>query len=462
MRIPFALQSYEHESKPLSAQRVVNCFSEIQPKDAKSPAALLFRPGLKAFSTIGSGPIRGVHEMADELYAVSGNALFSVDASGTGTNLGSVGSTSTGLVSMADNGNQLVVVNDNDGYVYDRLLGTLTQITDADFQQSSDVAQLDNYHIFIKLNSDQFFLSALSDPTSYDPLDFATAEGDSDLLVKIATDNKQLVLFGTDTTEVWYNSGNVFPFDRVSGVFIQEGLGAKYSVASLDNTLFWLSKNGVVFKLDGFTPLRVSTHAIEQAIKDISNFGDARAFDLKWKGHIFYILTFPDEATFVYDAATQLWHEWETFGQMGFIGCCHAQAYRKEIVGDQDAGKLYTLEDSAKDDDGTLIQKIATGAPLYASGKWAFMPSFEAIFETGVGVTAGQGSDPQAMMEYSDDGGRTWSNSLWRDLGKIGKYQTRTIWRRLGRFKERTIRVTVSDPVATRLLGANADLVGEA
>lgn len=461
MRVPFAIQSYRHESLPLSAQRLVNCYAENQPRDAKSPVAVLFRPGLKAFSTIGTGPIRGLVEMDDVLYAVSGTRLFKVDASGVGTDLGSIGSNSTGLVSLAENGNQLVVVNDNTGYVYDKGPGTLSPITDPDFGLATTVIVLDGYHVFLRPNSDQFFLSAQRDPTDYDALDFATAEGESDRLVNMAVDHKQLLLFGTDTIEPWYNSGDVFPFDRISGAFIQSGLGAKFSVANLDNSVFWLAKEGVVFRLDGFTPQRVSTHAIEQAIASAANFGDARAFGFRWKGHAFYVLTFPNEFTFVYDAATQLWHEWESFGQDGFRGSTHVEVYRKNIVGDEASNRLFSLDDAIRLDDGEPILRIATGAPLYAAGEIAFMPSFEAVYETGVGLTSGQGENPQAMMQYSDDGGRTWSSEIWRSLGKIGEYEQRVMFRRLGRFRERVVRLTVSDPNAVRLLGANAELVGE-
>lgn len=461
MRIPFAVQSYQHESLPLSAQRVVNCFPEHQPQEAKSPVALLFRPGLKLFSTVGTGPIRGVVEMNGVLYVVSANRLFKVDSGGVATSLGTVGTTTTGLVSMDENGTQLVILNDNDGYVYDRILNTLVKITDPDFGKAVAVKVLDSYHIFVRPNSGQFFISALNDPTSYAALDFATAEGDSDILVNIAVDHKQLLLFGTDTIEPWYNSGDVFPFDRVSGAFIQSGLGAKFSIANLDNSVYWLAKEGVVFRLDGFTPRRVSTHAIEQAISKFPNFGDARAMAIRWKGHAFYVLTFPQEATFVYDAATELWHEWESFGQKGFIGSSHVEVYGRHVIGDEAAANIYILDDDARTDNVDPIQRLATGAPLYATGTIAFMPMFEAVFETGVGATVGQGSDPQAMMQYSNDGGRTWSSEIWRSMGKIGEYEKRVVWRRLGKFRERTIRWTVSDPVVVRFLGANADLVGE-
>lgn len=460
-RVPFTLQSYTHESLPVSAQRVVNWYAEQQPPEAKSPAVLLPRPGLKDFSTIGTGPIRGTHEMDEVLYAVSGSNLFKVDQSGTGTDLGSIGTNATGLVSMADNGNELVVVNDNTGYVYNKTTNALAQITDADFPSVIAVTVLDRYHVYPKLNSDQFILSDRRDATSYDPLQFATAEGDPDTLLNIHVDHRQLLLMGRRSIEPWYNSGEDFPFSPVSGAFIDTGLGAKYAVASLDNTTFWLGDDGIVYRLSGFTPQRVSTHAIEQAILGFSSLGDARAFGMRWKGHALFVLTFPDEATFVYDAATNLWHEWETYGQKGWIGCCHTKVYDKDIVGDQNAGKLYTLEDETYDDAGDPIQWIATGAPYYSAGDWAFMPWFEMVFESGVGLTSGQGEDPQAMLRWSNDGGRTWSNEVWRSIGKIGEYRKRTVWRRLGRFKERVVQVTVSDPVAARMIGANAEVIGQ-
>lgn len=460
MRIPFTVQSYKHESLPLSAQRVVNYYVEAAPQEAKAPAILLPSPSLTNFSTVGSGPIRGVHQMAEVLYTVSGSNFFKVDESGVETDLGSIGINATGLVSMADNGTELVVVNDNDGYVFNRTLNTLAKITDPDFPKVSSVAQLDGFHLYPKLNSDQWIISALRDATAYDALDFATAEGDPDTLVNIHVDHRQVLLMGQRTIEPWYNSGETFPFNPVSGAFIDTGLGAKYAIASLDNTTFWLGDDKIVYRLNGFTPERISTHAIEQAIQEISGIGDARAFGMRWKGHAFFVLTFPDQATFVYDAATNLWHERETFGQKGWIACCHVRVYGKDIVGDQNAGKLYSLDDS-RDDAGLPIQRIATGAPLYAAGKWAFMPEFEAVFESGVGLTTGQGENPQAMLRWSSDGGRTWSNEIWRDVGKIGEFRKRTVWRRLGRFKERVIQIIVNDPVASRLLGANAELVGE-
>ena len=88
------------------------------------------------------------------------------------------------------------------------------------------------------------------------------------------------------------------------------------------------------------------------------------------------------------------------------------------------------------------------------------MPHLYLDFATGVGLTTGQGSDPQVMLRWSDDGGDTWSNEHWRSLGKTGAKKTRVHWNRLGQFgdKGRIFELTKSDPVEFSLLGAHADL----
>lgn len=455
-RVPFAINSYTHESLPLSAQRLVNWFPERAPIDAKTQIALLPHPGLKPFTTVGTGPIRGQHTMAGVLYTVSRNRLYSVDASGTTVDLGNIGTNQTGLVTMADNGTQLVVVNDNDGYVFDKDTSNITKITDPAFQKSTAVNYLDGYHIFAKINSDQFFISGLRDPLSYDALDFATAEGEPDNLVNIAVNSRQLYLCGSETIEVWYNSGADFPFDRLSGAYIAKGLAAKHSIVKLDNTLFWLGHDKKVYRLEGLSARRISTHPIEQALERSSGIGNAEGNPFSYKGHDFYILTIPGQATFVYDAATGLWHERRSFGQPDFRGCCFVEAYGETIVAHRHGNELFTLDANTFVDNGDPLVCSGVGAPYYAAGERLTMGMFEAIFETGVGPE--DNSDPQATLRYSDDGGKTWSNHLNRSIGRRGEYEKTVKWHRLGQFEQRVVELSVSDPIGPKLLGVNAEI----
>ena len=55
------------------------------------------------------------------------------------------------------------------------------------------------------------------------------------------------------------------------------------------------------------------------------------------------------------------------------------------------------------------------------------------------------------------DGGQTWSDEAWMDIGALGQYQTRVQWFQLGMGNYRVWRVKMSDPVKSILLGAYYD-----
>jgi hypothetical protein len=67
------------------------------------------------------------------------------------------------------------------------------------------------------------------------------------------------------------------------------------------------------------------------------------------------------------------------------------------------------------------------------------------------------------MMRFSDDGGHTWSNERWVNMGAIGTYATRAIWRRLGmttKLRDRVYEISATDPVKTVIVGAELILSG--
>ena len=243
--------------------------------------------------------------MNGTLYVVSGTEVYSIDSAGTATDLGDI--TGSGAASMDDNGTELVIVSGGNGWVYNG--STLSAIADADFPTVTSVTFLDGYHIFSKDSSDQLIISASYDPTSYGALDFATAEADPDNLVRVLTDHQELWLFGENTTEIWYYSGAAaFPFERITGAFIERGCAAVNSVAKMDNSVFWLGDDLIVYRAAEYTPQRISTHPIEGAIGTFANPAVAEGWTYIQDGHSFYVLTFA-EATFVYDAASGLCRE---------------------------------------------------------------------------------------------------------------------------------------------------------
>lgn len=465
-RVPvgLGLQSYRHSSLPVSAQRCVNWFAEQAPAGASTQVALMPTPGLTLFATCGTEPVRGIHTAKGVLYAVSGQKLYGVASNGTVTERGTI--PGAGSVRMADNGTQVVIVtpDDGSGYVYDIAAATVNKITDPDWRPAGSCAFLDQYVIFSELNSARFFISALGDATSYDALDFATAESAPDDMVTLTVDHREVWLFGSSTIEVWTDTGAAaFPFERVSTGIIERGCGAAGSVAKLDNSVFWLGEDGAVYRAEGYTPLRISTHAIEDAIAKYASFADAEAFAHNDRGHPFYVITFPSAgATWVYDVATGLWHERHSGTdpecQGRWRASCYARAYGKHIVGDFEMGKLYRLDPDGYTENGAVVRRVSDTPYIEDDGKRLMVHGFDLTMDVGDAISTGQGSDPLVMLQWSDDGGRTWSNELWRTMGRIGAYETRTRWFRLGQTRKRIFRIAVAEPVKAVVLKAYAEI----
>ncbi len=457
-RIPVALQSYQHRSLPISAERIINWMPEQQPGEAKARVVLLPTPGLNVFATPTAGPFRGAHVMGGSLYVVTGVTVTRYGVSAGGVVLGTIDVGAA--VSMDDNGTQLVIVVPETGSAWVVTFSTLTQISDPDYLPSTAVTCIDGYHVFSQTNSTTFFISALNDATTYDALDFASAEGSPDNLVAPRRVGRELWLFGEKSAEIWQNSGGGdFPFTRINGAYADRGCAARFSLATRTNTVFWLGDDRVVYRNENANPVRISTHAIEQAIGGYATVSDARGWIYEQEGHTFYVLTFPSAgATWVYDMATQAWHERESEGYTTWrciMGVAYAGA---TVAGDKDDGRLYLIDPIASDEAGDTIIRTAIGAVSQTDGKRAFFSSFEADMVTGTGLATGQGSDPQIWLSMSDDGGRTFGSQMQQSFGAQGNYQTRVVWNRLGASRARVFKLEMSDPVRTTLIASNVEV----
>jgi hypothetical protein len=469
--VGFIGPSYTLRSVNVDCQRCINLYPEINEQGTgKEGEVKSFHgtPGLSSLATIGDGPIRDTYTASNgTLYVVSGNKLYSVSSSWVGTLKGTL-NTSTGPVSMADNGTHLMLVDGTYGYVLTIASSVFAQITDPDFPGADQVTYQDGYFIFNRPGTETFFISGLDDVT-FDALDIQTSDAIPDVIVGLISDHRDLWVFGEQTIEVFFNSGNAdFPFERVQGAFIEHGCAARFSIAKMNNTVFWLGKDdkgaGMIFEAQGYQPKRISTHAIEYAIAGYGDVSTARAWCYQENGHHFYVINFPNASTsWAYDTTTGLWHE-RCYNNQGLLerhrAETHAFAYSTHVVGDYETGKIYSLSSSTYTDDGAEIMRRRR-APHISSGlKNVFHQSLQLDMETGTGLDGSvQGSDPQVMLRFSDDGGHTWSNEKWVSFGRIGQRKARAIWRRLGRSRDRVYEVTISDPVKVVIIGAEIDVV---
>lgn len=466
MQTPILGQAYVARSINAADNRLVNMFPEATP-EGQTGGFLNRAPGLRRLASVGTGPIRGLWSYGGYGYVVSGARLYRIDSNWSATSIGAV--SGSGPVSMVDNGTQLFVAANPDGYIYDASTQQYAKITDVDFPGAVTVGYLDGYFIFQEPNSQRFWTSELLDGTQIDPLSFASAEGMPDNLVSLFVDHREVWLFGTQSVEVWYDAGtSPFPLARIQGAVNEIGCAATFSVAKMDNSLFWLGADargqGMVFRANGYTGQRISTHAVEYAIQSYGTISDAIGFTYQQDGHSFYVLTFPTaQKTWVYDASTGMWHERAGFANGQLIrhrANCQMFFNNENIVGDFENGNIYAYDLDVYAD-GTFPQKwIRSWRALPTNQnnlKRTAQHSLQVNIEAGVGLNTGQGSDPQIMLRWSDDGGHTWSNEHWMSIGKIGAYATRAIRRRLGmttKLRDRVYELSGTDPVKIAIVGA--------
>jgi hypothetical protein len=467
MKTPILGSTYVARSVNAADARMVNLFPEVVPEGGKEPAFLMRAPGLNLLATVGTGPIRGLWQLGAYMYVVSGGMLYKVDSNYAATALGPIAN--LGPVSMTDNGTQIFIAANPQSYIYNTSTNVLAQITDNDFPGAATVGYLDGYFVFTEPNSQRFWVTSLLDGSAIDPLDFASAEGSPDGLVGLIIDHREVWLFGTNSVEVWYNAGLLdFPLQRVQGAFNEIGCAAPYSIAKMDNSIFWLGKDargqGMVYRNDGYVGQRISTHAVEWQIQQYGTVSDAIGYTYQQDGHSFYVLTFPTgNATWVFDVATGAWHEragWLNGDWTRHRSNCQVFFNNKTIVGDYQDGRIYAFDLDYYQDD-TQPQRWYRSWRALPTGqndlKRSTQHSLQLDCETGVGINLGQGSDPEVMLRWSDDGGHTWSYEHWNKMGKIGRYGYRTIWRRLGmtmKIRDRVYEVSGTDPVKLAIMGA--------
>jgi hypothetical protein len=429
-------------------------------KDDEKGVILWGTPGLQHKVTLlENKPVRGLREVDGVLYAVAGGRLYSITSEYVATDRGVVGGllTTAGVI-MEDNGTQLlIVIPGGGGYLYTIATATLSAVSFG-FIPSS-LAYQDGYFIASEYGTGKFYISGSYDGSTWDPLDYAVPEGAPDNLVRVLSDHRELWLFGNTSTEVWYNSGDTdFPFTRNQAGFVEMGCSAVLSAAKMDNSVVWLSNLGQLVRADGYVPKIISTRKLEREWQGYATISDAEGFAYLFEGHWFYHLVFPSaHKVWVYDAATGAWHERQSYldTTVRHRGSCHALFGREHVVGDYQNGALYAMRSDVYLDNSQTITRVLETSTVSADGKMLFFPGLQIEFQAGYADQEGQGSDPQAMLQWSDDGGQNWSNEYWASIGKAGEYSRRSVWRRLGKSRDRVFRLTITDPVKANIVGWN-------
>lgn len=465
MKIGLVGGSYQQRSLPFNAQRTVNLFP-IKDEGGKEVSALYGTAGKRLFANIGLGPIRQEFTSANgRFFAVSNSKLYEVDSLGASSELGSLDS-SDGIVTMAENNTQLAICDGSKLYILTYSTNDFQKITVASFPTSVGIVTfIDGYFVVNENDTGRFYISGINDGlSSWDALDFATAESSPDNLVSVVNAIGQMWLFGSETTEVWTNTGDsLFPFRRISGAKMQTGILSAFTAVEIDNSVIWVGRDklgqGIVYRAQGFTPVRISTTPIEILISHATDPTNMRSYVYQEEGNTFYVLTGGGLATtLVYDLLTQEWHERAYLNGDGNyetdLACCHAFAFGKHLVGDRRNGKIYEQSLDFYTDNGDLVSRKRIYTHLSDSGKRIRYNSLEIGFEAGVGLQTGQGSNPLVTLRLSKDGARTWSDAYTATIGAVGQYQQKIEFRRLGITEQMTFEIEITDPVKVAIIGS--------
>lgn len=343
---------------------------------------------------------------------------------------------------------------------------TILPASDGAFVGGSTVEVVDNYFIYSKPDSQLWgatdILSIISNPLSY-----GTKDGSPDDLVTIIVDRREVYLLGEMSSEVWIDVGSFpFPFQRIPGTSTQQGIAARFSAARVGNSFAYVSKNNrgeaTVVRMNGYIPERISTHAVENTLVG-QDVADALAWTYQLNGHEVYVVTFPsigeNGLTWAFDNTTGLWHKWLYTNNQGLYerhrGNCCSFFNQQVLVGDYENGKLYKVSLSDYTDDGQLVRRVRRCPHITTDLQRQYFHELQIQFEPGVGLSVGQGDNPQAMLRWSNDGGFTWSNENWVTIGAQGQYYNRAMWRRLGWARDRIFEVVVTDPIKAVIVSAN-------
>lgn len=457
LEVPLATEAYKSGSLPIAAQSCLNLHITPAPEGARNRYNVRRNAGIKPWAEAGGGPCRGGWVWNEQAYVVSGNSLYRIDSAGTPTTIGTIPGSTSERVTMRDNGPELAILtgvsNTYKLYTYDGT--TLAEVTDVDFLGGTFLEFFDLRMICGRPGSGEYAWSDLNDATAWNGLGFATAEGLSDdLLAGIRTDD-QLVLFGSKSIELLYSTGDAdLPYARSGGGLIQVGIVAPESAAFLDGAAYFVAieDGGLsVRALRGNNPAKVSSEALDEAMLQYGDVSDAWGFTYTHRGHAYYVLTFPGApATWCLDIGMQRWHTRSSWNLGRWRVGRVLTAYGKVLALDTESGQIGELDFKTFGEWGEILEWEVTSAQVSLQRSEFVVDRLELDIETGTATATDE--EPQVMMSWSDDWGRTWSNEHWAGLGLMGEYQKRVKWHRLGKTRGRIFKFRGTDAVIATLM----------
>ncbi len=490
--IPLPAGSYQLPDPRASYKKLVGCFAEPEDQDASSddkngPPLITLRrmDGLTKITGDGTGnPVRGMWEMAGVEYVVIGPTLYSVgvgslSSPAVGANLNPIGTGIPGnsFIRMSDNGACLVMLVPftNLCWTYSPGSGGFQQLTASFFLTlgAIDLGFVDSFMVFLSTNGTTFFNDDGRTVSGVGQITFTTAasfsrEFGTDQFVGMAIDHREILMFGTRTSEGYVNAGNPTgtPFSSAPDSFMAIGVhpNGSYTVGSQDQSVFFVANDRTVRRRNGQTPTKVSNAGIDQILKQPNALLDSYALTPTIGGHPMYVLTMPAiQRTLAYDCLTSKWFELESIVGNTNLGYWRPLVYHNglglQLLGDSQSDSIGYLDATVTTEFGNPMVCAFTTQSVSSNNDRITHRRIELVCTMGGAIN--QTAIPKVdLLCADDDSGVFISFSDPQNLGGQGQTDNRAYWFNLGQVRSRIYQFRVTDPTELFTYGVFATLEG--
>lgn len=451
------------KSFAVTRQRRLNVYFENRRDGDKTKVAVYGTPGLVLQFTASTPlglPLRGFQGTQSALYLVAYNQFQSVNNIGAALATGTLG-TSSGLVSIVYSPTQVVIVDGASAYLYTPATLSFVAIVGFTATGAKTSTFVAGFFVAEQPGTQQAWVSNFQDGSTWGALAFLSMASTSDNILAVDNLSGNLILFGQKAMEFWQNQGSIpQPFAPVLSAANTWGLAAIFSRAHVlsandqDSIIFLGQSEGgqvQLVQVTGFSPKVISDPDVESIWNSFATTSDATAYSYQIDTHRFYQINFPTGGrSWLYDGSTGVLSEVQTGPSVipvRHTGNLATYFAGQTLVADYATNLVYRLDPNAYTDNGAITIRQLITRHVLSSFNRIRVSLLYLDMETGVGLQSGQGSNPQIMLEYSKDNGRTWAAQRWVSSGLVGQYLTRVLWRRFGSTRDAVWRITQSDPV---------------
>jgi hypothetical protein len=443
---------------------------------AQGTVGLKGAPGLEIYATLPEVPVRGQIWTGTRYFAVAGASLYEINSDATFTNLGTVENDAS-AVSIAFSSIQLLIVSFGHAYCLDLTTNVLTDVTSQLAGTPGVVLYLGTYFVVNLLGTNKFQFSDILDGMTWPGLNVNGVSVFPENISSIIANHNELWVHGLFHTQVYQITGNDDVFETIPGALIEKGNIALYVPCLLDNSVFWIDQDErggrVAVRSNGYTPQRISTHAVEIDLASYSalQIASLTSYAMQIDGHNWWVIYIPNASlTWVYDVNENNWFKlgnWdEDVGPWSpHRSWNHVYANGKHLVGDWNSGNIYEMHTPVFNGDGSYsfvkyndtvnhrLRRTPTGQNEL---EYQDHKKLTIDMATGLGpvppLKDGDGNDraPECMVRWTDDSVfGVWSNVHHIPCGMAGEYQTRVRILRLGRARRRVYEWSQTDPIPT-------------